>query len=267
MLGIFAGACEMPAYQKFSDTLRNDFGAKTPAKSPMASKIALGESDALGEVRSKIRPGGAFAYEKFSEMLRDEISAGTPPKPSKAPKIRERTKENNRHLGAIDALVEQSIEGGPTRTNVSASEKFELEGFWSDVEEERAALVEFDAGVPRALAEALARMRPAEPPPGISPSRWLRFIDDCGEFLDAGWGAKALVLGWHPLNLFGCDRERPFARIDRSGLLWLLNGGKLVALSRDTATIETSTGARQTYHRRPIDADHIVLAWELSRVI
>jgi hypothetical protein len=65
------------------------------------------------------------------------------------------------------------------------------------------------------------------------------------------------------LDLFGCDRERPFARIDRAGLLWLLSWHELVALTRDTATIETSTGARQTYRRGAVEPGSVVLAWEL----
>jgi hypothetical protein len=53
-------------------------------------------------------------------------------------------------------------------------------------------------------------------PGDVPPRRWLRFIDDCGHFLDGGWAARAKELGWGPLDLFGCDRERPFARIDRA---------------------------------------------------
>jgi len=40
---------------------------------------------------------------------------------------------------------------------------------------------------------------------------------DIGCFLDGGWAEKATVLGWGPLDLLGCDRERPFARIDYAG--------------------------------------------------
>jgi hypothetical protein len=46
-------------------------------------------------------------------------------------------------------------------------------------------------------------------------------------------------------------------------LLWLLNGNKLVALSENTATIETRPGARQTYRRRPVGPGRL-LAWELA---
>jgi hypothetical protein len=72
------------------------------------------------------------------------------------------------------------------------------------------------------------------------------------------------VLGWGPLHLFGCDRERPWARIDHAGLIWLLGGHKIVALTADTAVIETATGARQTYRRVAIEADQAVLAWEFE---
>jgi hypothetical protein len=46
-------------------------------------------------------------------------------------------------------------------------------------------------------------------------------------------------------------------------LLWLLNGNRLVALSENTATIETRTGARQTYRPKAAQSGW-VLAWELT---
>jgi hypothetical protein len=46
---------------------------------------------------------------------------------------------------------------------------------------------------------------------------------------------------------FRCDRTRPFARIDRQGLLWLVGGGSLVELRPDKAIIEKPTGACQSF--------------------
>ena len=135
---------------------------------------------------------------------------------------------------------------------------------WSDTEEERAAIIEYDGAAPRAWAEALARLDPSRPPGDVPAKRWLRFIDDCGRFLDAGLAERAAAFGWGPLDLFGCDRERPFARVDHLGLLWLLNGGSIVELHRDRAIIETAGGARQTYRRRPVEVGRVVLAWELA---
>ncbi len=136
---------------------------------------------------------------------------------------------------------------------------------WGDVEEERAAIVEHDGGAPRDWAEAFARLDPNDPPGDVPPKRWVRFIDDCGRFLDSGWASRAAELGWGPLDLFGCDRERPFARVDQLGLLWLLKGGKIRELRRDSAIIETPSGALQSYQRRPVEVGRVVLAWELNR--
>jgi hypothetical protein len=138
-------------------------------------------------------------------------------------------------------------------------------GPWTDAEEERAAIVEYDGGAPCAWAEAMARLDPNRPPGDMPTQRWLRFIDDCGRFLDGGWAARAAALGWGPLDLFGCDRERPFVRVDHKGLLWLLNGGIIVELHRDRAIIETTPGAHQSYLRRPVEVGHVVLPWELVR--
>jgi len=135
---------------------------------------------------------------------------------------------------------------------------------WGETEEERAAIAEYDGSAPRIWAEALARLDPNKPPGGVPPRRWLRFIDDCGRFLDGGWAARAAALGWGPLDLFGCDRERPFARVDRLGLLWLLNGGTLLELHRDLAILETERGASQRYRRRPVEVGRIVLAWDAT---
>ena len=97
----------------------------------------------------------------------------------------------------------------------------------------------------------------------MPPRRWLRFVDDVGRFLDSPFCAVAAALGWGPLDLFGCDRERPFARIGQAGLLWLLNGDRLLALTENTATIAIKTGAQQTYRCKPSEPGR-VLAWELA---
>ena len=89
--------------------------------------------------------------------------------------------------------------------------------------------------MPRAWAEGLARLDPNNPPGDVPPRRWLRFIDDCGRFLDDGWASRAAELGWGPLDLFGCDRERPFGRVDHLGLLWLLKGCAIVELHRGSS--------------------------------
>jgi hypothetical protein len=133
---------------------------------------------------------------------------------------------------------------------------------WGEDEEERAAIIEHDGRIPREWAEGVARLNPDRPPSDVPLKRWQRFVDDAGRFLDSDFCAAAVALGWRPHDLFGCDRNRPFARLDQCGLLWLLNGDKLVALSENTATIETRSGARHAYRRKPNEPGR-VLAWEL----
>ena len=116
----------------------------------------------------------------------------------------------------------------------------------------------------RAWAEALARLDPNNPPHDVPLDRWQRFIEDCESFRRLGWANLAEAFGWEPLELFGCDRERPLARYDHMGLLWFIQGRRLVALRADSATIDTLTGSLQTYPRMPLGSNRIVLAWELA---
>ena len=203
-------------------------------------------------------------YRKFSDTLQNNARTFTPPKPPKVPKTAEPALDGLGALGRAPIesrnllLASEQAAGPPSVPDFAPRE-------WGAVEEERAAIVEYEAGAPRAWADALARLNPSKPPSDVPPRRWVQFIDDCGRFLDSGWAERAAMLGWGPLDLFGCDRERPFARIDHLALLWLLNGDKLVELHRDKAILETASGARQTYRRRPVEVGCVVLAWELQK--
>jgi len=135
---------------------------------------------------------------------------------------------------------------------------------WGEAEEERAAIIEHEGKIPRSWVEGFAWLHPDHPPGDVPLKRWRRFIDDVGIFLDR-WAAHAAALGWGPFDLFGCDRDRTFARIGYAGLLWLVNGDRLVELNRHQAVIERWTGAQQTYRRKPVAIGDVVLAWELWR--
>jgi hypothetical protein len=134
---------------------------------------------------------------------------------------------------------------------------------WGEAENDRAAIAEYDGGASRLWAEALARLDPVRIPCNIPPKRWLRFIDDCGRFLDDGWSTRAEALGWGPLDLFGCDRIKPIERLDRAGLLWLIDGRRLLALTADTAAIATDSGGSLTFRRSQNEPGRS-LVWELE---
>lgn len=135
---------------------------------------------------------------------------------------------------------------------------------WAATDATRVVIVKRDSTVPPAWTDGFAMLDPDRPPADATLRRWQRFVDDVGLFPEGPFCAVAAALDWTAADLFGCDRDRPFARLDRAGLLWLLNGDRLVMLADDAATIETRTGARQTWRRKPAEPGR-VLAWELPQ--
>jgi hypothetical protein len=61
--------------------------------------------------------------------------------------------------------------------------------------EERAAVIEEGAKVPRDWAEAFARLQAMPAPAGVDPADWTARINGAGRFLDQ-WGTQAAALGW-----------------------------------------------------------------------
>jgi len=105
----------------------------------------------------------------------------------------------------------------------------------------------------QAALDALERRCPDQ----IERHRWQEAIADGAHFL-AQWGEQAAALGWTPRDLFGLakvpDKPRPnyqrLSRYDQMGLIWLLQGRHVVALSKNTASIKTANGTL-AFHRRP----------------
>lgn len=127
--------------------------------------------------------------------------------------------------------------------------------------EERAALIEFGAGVPREWAEGFARLDRAAPPTGFSEERWRLAIDDGGHFLDR-WAKEAVDLGWRAEDVFGVHPATPACRYDQMGLVMLICGGEVIALNKRSATIQSRGGSRLTYNKRSELAG--ICLWELA---
>ena len=128
---------------------------------------------------------------------------------------------------------------------------------------ERAAIVEGGRIAPLEWCEGYKRLCIMPPPADVPVMRWRMFADDAGRFLDT-WAHRAAELGWGSFDLVGCNRTKPFARIDRQGLLWLINGRELAAMTADTAAITTSNSGGLPYYRRRDRAPGDALAWELA---
>jgi len=144
--------------------------------------------------------------------------------------------------------------GAPADSAESAADRFE----------ERAALIEYGAGVPREWAEGFARLDLAAPPAGFDAKRWRTLIDDGGKFLDR-WGGEAARLGWSVLDLFGAHPVAPAFRYDAAGLVNLISGGDVVDIRTDRAVIRTPAGNSLTYYLRRDCSDAVAL-WDLGSV-
>jgi hypothetical protein len=109
------------------------------------------------------------------------------------------------------------------------------------------------------LAEALDELQ-RRCPDHVDPYRWQQAIQDAEAFL-AKWRRQAQALGWTADELFGlhpvpaqpAPSYHRLSRYDCTGLIWLLRGRPVVALTDTTATISTPSGGTVTYrkHRKP----------------
>jgi len=137
------------------------------------------------------------------------------------------------------------------------------------------AILEFDQGLPRAEAEAIARREIAgvyddlvqcDPgsyasalaalraicPAYVSEDRWHQAVADATAFT-----SEAQALGWMEHELFGIHPvpEQPAAnysrlsRLDETGLIWLLRGRLVITLTATEAVMRCHSGATLTYRR------------------
>lgn len=180
-------------------------------------------------------------------------SAGQASLKSLANRVLGRDKVWDKERDSLSHLSSEKIEGWDKISG--PSETVETDSF-----EERAAIVEIDGALPREWAEGLARLDCMPCPDSVHPERWAEVVNDAGRFADA-WAAKAVALGWNVLDVFGVHPGKPDARFDRMGLVWLLRGKRILAISEDAAKLETSKGY-QTFRR--VARPEGVALWELS---
>jgi hypothetical protein len=97
-------------------------------------------------------------------------------------------------------------------------------------------------------------------PSHVHVARWQQCVEDGRAFL-ATWGEQAEALGWTARDLFGLfsvpEHMHPsfsrLSRYDHTGLIWLLQGKPVIALTEATAAIQSPTGAVTIYrkHNKP----------------
>ena len=97
----------------------------------------------------------------------------------------------------------------------------------------------------------------AQCPDHVPEERWRQAVEDGRQFL-AVWGAQAQAFGWAARELFGLHPvpERPAAnysrlsRLDCTGLIWLLRGRPVIALTAMEAVMRCHSGATLKFYRR-----------------
>ena len=101
----------------------------------------------------------------------------------------------------------------------------------------------------------------ADCPDLVPVDRWQLAVQDGRRFL-ARWGEQAEAFGWTARDLFGLHtslaKPHPsytrLRRYDETGLIWLLQGREVVALTEATAAIQNATGAITVYRRHNMPA-------------
>jgi hypothetical protein len=119
--------------------------------------------------------------------------------------------------------------------------------------------------IPVGWVEGVARLDDYPPPTGVPRHRWRQFVGDCHSFLDSSenWAERAAELGWDARALFGCHRNYPLLHLGSAGLLWAINGGKLVELHRDWAVIGLLVNrSPRIFSRRDVAAGKVTLPWD-----
>ena len=122
------------------------------------------------------------------------------------------------------------------------------------------------AGIPDEWLAGAARLPTLARTRDYPAPAWRQLMIDAERFLDL-WGTQAASLGWQDWELFGCHRRAPWGRIQGMGLVLLLRGKEVAALTATEAVLHGEIGARQTYRRKPRNPLHPAercLIWELD---
>jgi hypothetical protein len=131
--------------------------------------------------------------------------------------------------------------------------------------EERAAIAEFDGGLSRPLAEALAWMEVCPPPPRTPPGRWQEVQYSFAMLLATGAASKALAARWTPQELCGVSSRRPHDHPDQAGLIWSMRPGDTITDVRRAGCIIAYGTVRHLWKRVPLPAEpSLCMPWELT---
>ena len=129
--------------------------------------------------------------------------------------------------------------------------------------QERAAIIEFDGGVNRDLADALARMEST--PSWCKAGRWRSAVNHFAGLIDDGSVALALEAGWDLVEIIGVQTKSPHDSPLVAGLVFSLRPGNRVEKISDRGCTIVAGSLKHVWTRTlPPATGSIVLPWDLA---
>ncbi len=127
----------------------------------------------------------------------------------------------------------------------------------------RAVLLAVPDGVPEEWAQGVGDLMVMPAPPAWSDEGWKTLQEDALRFLKE-WAGQAQRMGWEAVDLFGAHRTAPTVRLDCMGLVVLLKGRPVVAITEHSAAIKTASGGSLTIRRHKASPAEQCLVWKLA---
>ncbi|WP_242183116.1 hypothetical protein [Sphingomonas sp. CARO-RG-8B-R24-01] len=108
--------------------------------------------------------------------------------------------------------------------------------------------------------DGIEKMRRARPAPPLVHGVWKMIIQDALSFVRL-WADDAIAAGWSTLDVFGTNPNPRARRIDRLGLVMMLDGRPIQSIERGSALIGRHPNAT-TFHRI-LRGTGAIAAWDL----
>ncbi len=124
-------------------------------------------------------------------------------------------------------------------------------------------MVAITDGVPETWVQGIGDLMVMPPHPDWTDDGWKTLQEDALRFLRELAG-QAHRLGWDALDLFGTHRTAPTVRFDCMGLVVLLQGRPVVAITEDSAAIKAASSGTLTFRRRAASPVEQCLVWKLK---
>jgi len=122
----------------------------------------------------------------------------------------------------------------------------------------------WSAGIPDEVARGLGALFVAPRARGILDHHWRRIVNDTLALVDSGQAAQAFALGWSAADLFGCDAVAPWHRLDRAGLMLLLQGRAIAEWTASDAALRYRDGNVLRFRRVLVPpSPPVAMLWHL----